>query len=74
MDNFCQVVSDFTAGNALVQVSGAGPEMLAAEIAGLLSNAVEAAALGARARAILDQSRGATECTLKVILSLMRPM
>ncbi len=73
MDNFRQVVSDFTAGNALVQISGNSPETLAAELTTLLSDAVGAAALGARARAILDQSRGATECTLKAIRTVMRP-
>jgi 3-deoxy-D-manno-octulosonic-acid transferase len=72
MDNFRQVVSDFTAGDALVQTSGNSPATLASELASLLSNAVQAAALGARARAILDQSRGATDCTLKAIRTVMR--
>ena len=72
MDNFRQVVSDFTAGNALVQISGNSPETLAAELISLLSDAAQAAALGARARAILDQSRGATECTLKAVRTVMR--
>ena len=72
MDNFRQVVSDFTAGNALVQVSGNSPATLASELIGLLSDATQAAALGARARAILDQSRGATDCTINAIHTVMR--
>ena len=72
MDNFRQIVSDFTEGNALVQISGSSPETLAGELTRILSDAVLARALGARARAILDQSRGATECTLKAIRKVMR--
>jgi 3-deoxy-D-manno-octulosonic-acid transferase len=72
MENFRQIVSDFTAGNALVQVIGSSPEALAGALTSLLSDSVQAAALGARARAILDRSRGATECTLKAIRTVMR--
>jgi len=73
MDNFRQIVSDFTEGNALVQITGSSPETLAAELMSLLTDAARAAALGARALAILDKSRGATECTLRAIRSVMRP-
>ena len=73
MDNFRQVVSDFTASNALVQMTGSSPETLAGELISLLTDEARAAALGARALAILDRSRGATECTIRAILKVMRP-
>jgi 3-deoxy-D-manno-octulosonic-acid transferase len=67
MNNFRQVVADFTAGDALVQIESNSAATLAAELIRLLSNTEFAAALGARAMDILDKSRGATECTLSAI-------
>jgi 3-deoxy-D-manno-octulosonic-acid transferase len=70
--NFRQIVSDFTSGDALVQVSTNNPQELADHFARLLTDSVHASALGNRARAILEKNRGATECTVAAISQLLR--
>ena len=67
MSNFRQIVTDFAAGDALVQIESNSATTLAAELIRLLTDTEIAAALGARALDILVKSRGATECTLSAI-------
>jgi 3-deoxy-D-manno-octulosonic-acid transferase len=72
MSNFRQIVTDFAAGDALVQIAGNSAATLAAELIRLLTDTETAAALGARALDILVKSRGATECTLSAIRTASR--
>jgi 3-deoxy-D-manno-octulosonic-acid transferase len=73
MSNFRQIVTDFAAGDALIQIEGNGAATLAAELIRLLTDTETAAALGARALDILVKSRGATECTLSAIRAASSP-
>lgn len=69
-ENFRQIVEDFKSAEALVQVSD--PADLAHQLARLLSDHCEAEAMGNRARGLLIASRGATECAVSAIESLIR--
>ena len=73
MNNFRQVVADFTAGKALVQLEGNSASALAAELIRLLTDTEAATALGARALGILNMSRGATGCTISAIRRAIDP-
>lgn len=73
-ENFSEIVSDFARAEAIVQVSatGEGPSKgFTREIIRLLADRELAAAIGARARSILLKSRGATDCALAAIKSVM---
>jgi 3-deoxy-D-manno-octulosonic-acid transferase len=74
-ENFADVVSDFLAAEALVQVKASPDRVLDSlteELAGLLRDSERAKLTGARARAILDRNRGATECTVAAIMNAIR--
>jgi 3-deoxy-D-manno-octulosonic-acid transferase len=75
-DNFRQIVSDFRAENALVQLSEhSDPSTASVELANqityLLTHADQAAAIGNRAKQILLKSRGATKCTIAAIRTIV---
>ena len=63
-ENFRQIVSDFTRAGALVQVD---PGALTGELIRLLSDPMQACAMGELARNILIANRGATECVTQEI-------
>ncbi len=73
--NFRQIVSDFACADALVQVSSTGADSrddFAREVIRLLSDREAAQSVGARAKDILLKNRGATDCivtTIKTVLS-----
>lgn len=69
-ENFRQVVSDFTRVDALVQTD---PTSLTRDVINLLTNPEQARAMGERALGILLENRGATECTLRAIKTVMSP-
>jgi len=75
-ENFRQIVSDFRAANAVVQLgeqpdrSGMTAE-LAKQIVHLLTHADDAAAIGNRAKEFLLRSRGATKCTVAAIRTIV---
>lgn len=66
MQNFTSIVSAFTAANAVRQEPDA-PSVERA-IADLLANPSERAALGARAKQVVEQNRGSIDRTLDMIL------
>jgi 3-deoxy-D-manno-octulosonic-acid transferase len=72
-DNFRQIVSDFAAGDALVQIDESGDaasKSLAREVIRLLSDRETAGAMGTRAREIILRNRGATRCTVAAIIDM----
>lgn len=69
-ENFRQIVSDFARADALVQVA---PGALTAELIRLLSDPMQACAMGERARNILIANRGATECVIQEIKKQLMP-
>jgi 3-deoxy-D-manno-octulosonic-acid transferase len=74
-ENFRQVVSDFAAAAAVVQVAAAGDDVSGAftsALTRLLTDDTAARAMGQRAREILLASRGATRCTVAAIREQMR--
>lgn len=71
MENFAEIASLFVAHGAAWQV-GSGQE-LGAALATLLADADRRAALGAAARALIDDNRGARGRTLAVIAELLSP-
>ncbi|HET9529259.1 MAG TPA: 3-deoxy-D-manno-octulosonic acid transferase [Blastocatellia bacterium] len=74
-ENFRQIVQDFTAGNALVQIDESGDHpshRFAREVIRLLSDRRSAEAMGERARDILLCNRGATPCTVEAIIEMKR--
>ena len=71
MENFADIANLFVARGAAWQL--AAPDQLDGALAALLSNAGRRAALGAAARALVDDQRGARGRTLAVIAELLRP-
>lgn len=71
MENFAEIASLFVARGAAWQV-GSGQELNAA-LATLLADADRRAALGAAARALIEDNRGARGRTLAVIAELLSP-
>jgi 3-deoxy-D-manno-octulosonic-acid transferase len=74
-ENFRQIVSDFAAARAVVQVAATGDDTssaLTSALIRLLTDAEAARAMGERARQILLSSRGATRCTVALIRELIR--
>lgn len=72
-ENFRQIVSDFAAGGALVQINesgDAGAKSFDREVIRLLTDREEAQAMGSRARDILLRNRGATRCTVAAIIDM----
>ncbi|MFP5263791.1 MAG: 3-deoxy-D-manno-octulosonic acid transferase [Blastocatellia bacterium] len=73
-ENFREIVADFGRAEALVQVSAAGEHAsndFAREIIRLLADRELASAMGERGRSILLKSRGATDCVMAAIKSVM---
>jgi tetraacyldisaccharide 4'-kinase len=68
MENFAEIAEEFTRAEALVRIASSGD--LAEAIGRLLDRADERAAVGARARALAESKRGATERILDVALRL----
>jgi tetraacyldisaccharide 4'-kinase len=68
MENFAEIAEEFTRADALVRI--ASPGALAAAVGRLLDRANERTAIGARARALAESKRGATERILDVALPL----
>jgi 3-deoxy-D-manno-octulosonic-acid transferase len=69
-ENFRQIVSDFVRADALIQIGATGNDPvdeLTRELCRLLSESEQARAMGERARDILLQNRGATDCTVAMI-------
>ncbi|HKQ08907.1 MAG TPA: 3-deoxy-D-manno-octulosonic acid transferase [Blastocatellia bacterium] len=69
-ENFRQIVADFAAAAAVVQIQATGEALASAltrELIRLLRDGEAARALGARARQILLSNRGATRCTVAAI-------
>ncbi|HSE98646.1 MAG TPA: 3-deoxy-D-manno-octulosonic acid transferase, partial [Blastocatellia bacterium] len=74
-ENFRQIVSDFAAGDALIQLDESGEAAavsFAREAVRLLNDRRSAEAMGRRASEILSSNRGATRCTVEAIIELMR--
>jgi 3-deoxy-D-manno-octulosonic-acid transferase len=74
-ENFSRIISDFISRSALVQISEAearDPKALAREVIRLLTDRTYAEAMGARAREILLDNRGATRCTVAAITERMK--
>jgi 3-deoxy-D-manno-octulosonic-acid transferase len=72
--NFRQIVSDFSRADALVQVSSTGADTrdnFAREVIRLLSDREAAQSVGARAKDILLKNRGATDCTVTTIKTVL---
>jgi 3-deoxy-D-manno-octulosonic-acid transferase len=71
--NFMQVIKDFADAGALVRIDArdrtAQVEALSSECVRLLTDSRAAAAVGARARKILESNRGATERTMTALRS-----
>jgi 3-deoxy-D-manno-octulosonic-acid transferase len=67
-ENFRQIVSDFAQADALVQTD---PTNLARDLIHLLTNPEQARVMGERALGILIKNRGATECTVSAITTVM---
>jgi 3-deoxy-D-manno-octulosonic-acid transferase len=66
-ENFHQIVSDFANAGAVVRVGkdeGSVESALTGELERLLTDTRQAIEIGTRARAILLENRGATDCTL----------
>jgi 3-deoxy-D-manno-octulosonic-acid transferase len=68
-ENFRQVIADFSDAEAIVQLADSG--QLAPALIRLLSDRQYAQAMGERARAILTKNRGATQCTIAALRSLL---
>lgn len=74
--NFRQIVSDFACADALVQVSSTGADArdnFAREVIRLLSDREAAQSVGERAKDILLKNRGATDCTVTIIKTVLSP-
>ncbi len=73
-ENFHQIIADFSKAGAVVRVSkndGSVASTLTAELAKLLTDTQQAVEIGTRARAILLENRGATDCTLSRIRQVL---
>jgi 3-deoxy-D-manno-octulosonic-acid transferase len=74
-ENFRQIVADFAAAGAVVQVAATGDDTSSAftsALIRLLTDDGAARAMGERAREILLTNRGATRCTVALIREQMR--
>lgn len=70
-DNFRQIVADFLAADAVVQLTaGAGGRELGSAIARILGDSEHARRMGERAVAVLDGNRGATARMLERVCGL----
>lgn len=67
-ENFRQIVSDFAKADALVQTD---PANLTRDVINLLTSPERARGMGERALGILLENRGATECTVSAITTVM---
>jgi 3-deoxy-D-manno-octulosonic-acid transferase len=71
MENFREIASEFLRRGALIQLSGADPRALTAELrdalARLLGDKDYAETLGSNARRAIDENRGATARTVEII-------
>ncbi|HKC87609.1 MAG TPA: 3-deoxy-D-manno-octulosonic acid transferase, partial [Blastocatellia bacterium] len=71
MENFREIASEFLRRGALLQLSGAAPRALTAELrdalARLLGDKNYAEKLGSNARRAVDENRGATARTVEII-------
>jgi 3-deoxy-D-manno-octulosonic-acid transferase len=76
MENFREIASEFLRRDALLQLSGADPRALTAELrdalARLLGDKDYAEALGSNARRAVDENRGATARTVEIISEYLR--
>ncbi|ODS56430.1 MAG: hypothetical protein ABS36_08580 [Acidobacteria bacterium SCN 69-37] len=71
MDNFAEIAAEFVDRQAAIQVRG--PEQLPAVIVRLFGDGVERARIGAAARALIDENRGACARTLEAIARVLPP-
>jgi 3-deoxy-D-manno-octulosonic-acid transferase len=75
MDNFREVVADFAAAKAVVQLAADdlqwAPRALAAVWARLLEQPEEAREMGRRAKAVMERSTGATQRTLEQLVPII---
>jgi 3-deoxy-D-manno-octulosonic-acid transferase len=69
MENFAQIMEDFHAEGAIVQVQSA--EELKSELASLVSDAVRRQELGERARKVIASKSGAVAATLREIHNVL---
>jgi 3-deoxy-D-manno-octulosonic-acid transferase len=69
MENFREIAEAFVAEDALIQV--AGEAELTRMVGALLSEPTRAAAMGARARALVERHRGAMNRTAEALVSLL---
>lgn len=67
-ENFREIVADFARANALLQIE---PTELTHELIRLLSEPLQATAMGARAKQMLMANRGATACTIEEIKEVL---
>jgi 3-deoxy-D-manno-octulosonic-acid transferase len=71
MENFREIAREFLRRGALLQLRGADPRALTAElqvaVARLLTDKNYAEALGSNARRAIDENRGATQRTIEII-------
>jgi 3-deoxy-D-manno-octulosonic-acid transferase len=76
MENFREIASEFLRRGALLQLSGADPRALTAELrdalARLLGDKDYAETLGSNARRAVDENRGATARTVEIIAEHLR--
>jgi 3-deoxy-D-manno-octulosonic-acid transferase len=76
MENFREIASEFLRRGALLQLSGADPSALTAELrdalARLLGDKDYADTLGSNARRAIDENRGATARTVELISEYLR--
>ncbi|HXG64058.1 MAG TPA: 3-deoxy-D-manno-octulosonic acid transferase [Blastocatellia bacterium] len=70
-ENFRQVIADFAGANAVTQVEANGAGSLAHAMIALLSDPEMAREMGERARALLRNNQGATECAVAAIRELL---
>jgi 3-deoxy-D-manno-octulosonic-acid transferase len=72
--NFKQVVADFLKAEAVIQIQNDEEDpasRLATEVSRLLGDKHRAEDLGRRALALLNDNRGATECTIRAIKQVL---
>jgi 3-deoxy-D-manno-octulosonic-acid transferase len=78
-ENFRQIISDFVAAGAIVQIAAAEADpgdlsrALSGEVIRLLTDKEAARAMGGRALQILARNRGAVDCTCAAIREVYRP-
>jgi 3-deoxy-D-manno-octulosonic-acid transferase len=70
-ENFRQVVADFKNASAVAELTGPLQDALTAELIRMLEDQEYAQAIGTSARNLLSRNRGATECTVTAIRSVL---